>query len=159
MSRPIEDPSAAVSAARLATLYAEQRVAMVRLAHLLVGSNAIAEELVQDAFASLLGKLDRADNPAAYLRTTVVNRCRSHLRRRRLEDASRSVEARVTLPADLDETWEALGRIPEKRRVALVLRFYEDLSIDEIGRVMRCRPGTVKSLIHRGLASLRRELS
>jgi RNA polymerase sigma factor (sigma-70 family) len=65
----------------------------------------------------------------------------------------------VTLPPDVDETWTALAGIPERRRVALVLRFYEDLSIAEIAEVMDCRAGTVTSLIHRGLASMREVLS
>lgn len=143
----------------LSSLYRQLHPPMVRLAHLLTGSNAVAEDLVQDAFVALHGALDRADNPAAYLRTTVVNRCRSHLRRRRLEDRHRAVELRVATPPDVDETWQALARLPERRRVALVLRFYEDLAIEEIAEVMGCRPGTVKSLVHRGLASLREVLS
>lgn len=143
----------------LATLYLEHRVALVRLAHVLTGSNAIAEELVQDSFVAAAHALERADNPSAYLRTTVVNRCRSHLRRRRLEQDRSQADLRVALPPEVDETWEALAGLPERRRVALVLRFYEDLSIDQIAEVMGCRPGTVKSLIHRGLGSMREVLS
>ena len=149
-----DHPSAA-----LAALYRDQQVAMVRLAHLLTGSKAAAEDLVQDVFVSLHGVVEAVDNPPAYLRTAVVNRCRSHLRRAQLEDRHRRTDAQVTLPPDVDETWAALARIPERRRVALVLRFYEDLSIDEIAQVMDCRAGTVTSLIHRGLASMREVLS
>ena len=145
--------------AELAALYQDQQSAMVRLAHLLTGSNAVAEDLVQDVFVSLHGMVETADNPPAYLRTAVVNRCRSHLRRAQLEDRHRRAEARVTLPQDLDETWAALAQISKRRRVALVLRFYEDLSVAEIAEVMGCRVGTVTSLIHRGLASMREVLS
>src|SRR4051794_32250759 len=145
--------------AELAALYRDEHVAMVRLAHLLTGSNAVAEDLVQDAFVSLHGVVETVDNPGAYLRTAVVNRCRSHLRRSRLEDRHPSVDRRVALPPEVDETWAALDRIPERRRVALVLRFYEDLSVAEIAEVMDCRAGTVTSLIHRGLASMREVLS
>jgi RNA polymerase sigma factor (sigma-70 family) len=145
--------------ADLAALYRERHAAMVRLAHLLTGSNAVAEDLVHDVFVSLHTAIERADDPRAYLRTAVVNRCRSHLRRSQLEDRHRRVEPRVELPPDVDETWAALEKIPERRRVALVLRFYEDLSVAEIAEVMDCRTGTVTSLIHRGLASMREVLS
>jgi RNA polymerase sigma factor (sigma-70 family) len=69
------------------------------------------------------------------------------------------VEPRVELPPDVDETWSALAKIPERRRVALVLRFYEDLPVAEIAALMDCRTGTVTSLIHRGLESMREVLA
>jgi RNA polymerase sigma factor (sigma-70 family) len=153
------DAASTRPSAELAALYRDEHVAMVRLAHLLTGSNAVAEDLVQDVFVSLHGVVETADNPPAYLRTAVVNRCRSYLRRSRLEDRHRRVEPRVELPPDVDETWSALEKIPERRRVALVLRFYEDLSVAEIAELMDCRTGTVTSLIHRGLESMREVLS
>jgi RNA polymerase sigma factor (sigma-70 family) len=58
---------------------------------------------------------------------------------------------------ELDETWDVLRRLPERQRVALVLRFYEDLPEAEIAQVLGCPRGTVKSLIHRGLARVRKE--
>jgi RNA polymerase sigma factor (sigma-70 family) len=153
------DAASTRPSAELAALYRDEHVAMVRLAHLLTGSNAIAEDLVQDVFVSLHGVVETADNPRAYLRTAVVNRCRSYLRRSRLEERHRRVEPRVELPPDVDETWSALAKIPERRRVALVLRFYEDLPVAEIAALMGCRTGTVTSLIHRGLESMREVLS
>jgi RNA polymerase sigma factor (sigma-70 family) len=153
------DAASTRPSAELAALYRDEHVAMVRLAHLLTGSNAVAEDLVQDVFVSLHGVVETADNPRAYLRTAVVNRCRSYLRRSRLEDRHRGIEPRVELPPDVDETWSALAKIPERRRVALVLRFYEDLSVAEIAELMDCRTGTVTSLIHRGLESMREVLS
>ena len=71
----------------LADLYRERYVPMVRLAYLMVGSTPVAEELVQDAFARMHRHWDRAEHPRAYLRTSVVNACRSHLRRGALERA------------------------------------------------------------------------
>ena len=59
---------------------------------------------------------------------------------------------------ELDETWALLRALPERQRMALVLRFYEDLSEAEIARLLECRPGTVKSLIHRGLAKVRKDV-
>jgi RNA polymerase sigma factor (sigma-70 family) len=59
---------------------------------------------------------------------------------------------------ELDHMWTALARLQPRRRTALVLRFYEDLPINEIARLLECRPGTVSSLLHRGLADLRKVL-
>jgi len=53
---------------------------------------------------------------------------------------------------------DALDRLPARRRAAIVLRFYEDLAEADIAQVLGCRPGTVKSLLSRGLAQLRKEV-
>jgi RNA polymerase sigma-70 factor (sigma-E family) len=139
-----------------AALYRDQYRPMVRVAFLMTSDNAVAEELVQDAFVRVYRKLDRIDNPVAYLRRAVTNACRSHHRRRFLEKAHEPERPLPAGPPEIDVLWEQLQQLTPKRRVALVLRFYEDLKIDEIAEVMGCSPGTVKSLIHRGLASLRK---
>jgi len=64
----------------------------------------------------------------------------------------------VALPPEVDETWEVLNRLPARRRTALVLRYYLDLPVGEIAVLMDARPSTVRSLIKRGLESLRRRL-
>lgn len=66
----------------LESLFRTQRLPIVRLAHLITGSNALAEEIVQEAFIRLQNNWHRADNPAAYLRTIVTNLCKTQLRRR-----------------------------------------------------------------------------
>ncbi len=77
--------------------------------------------------------------------------------------ADRTAVGPPTVTASLDtrhiEIWSALRRLSERRRTALVLRFYGDLSTAEIAEAMDCRPGTVSSLLHRGLADLRKELA
>ena len=141
------------------SLYRSQRLPMVRLAHVITGSNAVAEEVVQEAFIRLQEHWDRAENPAAYLRTIVTNLCRTQVRR---GDHERRLEPPIQLVAfqpDIDETWAAVCRLPFRQRAALALRFYEDLDEAEIARILGCRPGTVKSTIHRGLSRLRREMS
>ena len=65
---------------------------------------------------------------------------------------------RVTEVPELDETWDVLRRLPPRQRAAVVLRFYEDLSEAAIAELLGCRPGTVKSLIHRGLAKVEEAL-
>ena len=130
---------------------------MVRVAYLMVGSTTVAEDLVQDSFARMHRHWDTTEHPRAYLRTSVVNACRSHLRRLALERAyKRNPALTDSLPAEADELFDALAALPARQRAALVLRFYEDLSEADIAVALGCRPGTVKSLLHRGLAELRK---
>jgi RNA polymerase sigma factor (sigma-70 family) len=143
----------------LESLFRAQRLPMVRLAHLITGSNAVAEEVVQEAFIRLQKNWHRADNPAAYLRTIVINLCKTQLRRRDRERRFDQPAQRATVQPEIDETWATVCRLPFRQRAALALRFYEDLEEAEIARILGCRPGTVKSTIHRGLARLRKEMS
>ena len=137
-------------------VYRRERVPMVRLAVLLVGSQEQAEEIVQDAFAQLFERWERVDRPGAYLRTCVVNGCR-RTHRRRGHDRRAAAVVGQPLPAGLgaDHLADALAALPARRRAAVVLRYYEDLSEAEIAEALGVRPGTVKSLLHRGLAQLR----
>jgi RNA polymerase sigma factor (sigma-70 family) len=52
--------------------------------------------------------------------------------------------------------WDALAALPDRQRVAIVLRFYADLPDTRIAEILDCRPATVRTAIHRGLRSLRR---
>jgi RNA polymerase sigma-70 factor (sigma-E family) len=142
--------------------YRRLRPGMVRLAHLLLGSPEQAEDVVHDAFVACAPRWSSLEAPDAYLRTAVTNQARSALRRSGRDRAKadrlgRSVALSVGLP-ELDETWALLRALPERQRMAVVLRFYEDLPEAEIARLLGCRPGTVKSLIHRGLAKVREEV-
>jgi RNA polymerase sigma factor (sigma-70 family) len=145
--------------APLIDLYRDQYAPMVRLATLLLGSQALAEEVVQDCFVRLHPRLESVDEPVRYLRRSVVNGCRSagrRLQRERLH--ARSVVPPAPVELGADEMSDALAALPARQRAAVVLRFYEDLSGEEIAAVLNCRPGTVKSLVHRGLAQLREVL-
>ena len=104
-------------------------------------------------------QLSSVDNPAAYVRRIVVNLALQHLRRRRVEERVPVPPAAVVWPADIDETWAAIVRLPARQRVVLALRFYEDLSEPAIAALLGCPVGTVKSSLHRGLERLRKELS
>ena len=143
----------------LATLYLREREAMVRLARLLTGSMLVAEEVVQEAFLKMHQQDTRPENPAGYLRTTVANLSRSHLRRLRLERRQSAPDHVSFDDPVIDETWAAVCRLPFRQRAVLALRFYEDLPEAEIARLLGCRLGTVKSSLHRGLAKLREELT
>lgn len=140
-------------------LFRLRRDASVRLAALLVGDVGMAEEIVQDAFLEVHRRWDDLDNPAAYLRVAVVNRCRNQQRRR--ATARRRAQPQVDLGVhdpEHDELWAVLARLPARRRAALVLRYYEDLPVAEIAVLLGCRPRTVSSLLHRGLSDLRKVL-
>ena len=143
----------------LEDLYRREYASMVRLAHLITGSNEVAEDVVQDSFVRLHRNWQRADQPGAYLRTVVVNRCRSWQRRSIMErrQESKPAGARPMTEASSPETCEildALAGLSARQRAALVLRYYADLSEADIARALECRPGTVKSLLHRGLRQL-----
>jgi len=140
----------------LAQLHKERYGSMVRLAVLLVDSQAIAEEVVQECFVRLHPRFDRLDDPVAYLRRAVVNGCRSAGRRQTLERARLRAERPGVAELGAHELLDALAALPVRQRAALVLRYYEDLSGAQIAEVLGCPEGTVKSLIHRGLLALRK---
>ena len=136
-------------------LFRQSYEPMVRVAFLLVGSRAEAEDVVQDAFARIELRWSRLDNPEGYLHRCVVNRSHDVLRRRRLEQRFRSLRRDETTELGADELADALAALPPKRRTAVVLKYYAGLREREIAEAMGVRPGTVKSMLHRALAQLR----
>ena len=142
---------------RFEDFYRAQYEPMLRLAYLLTGSRAAAEDLVQDSFVRVQPRYASLDTPAAYLRRTVTNACYSWHRRRQREQAYHP-EPPGEAPPEHDEMWDALAKLAPRRRAALVLRYYLDLSEADIAVALGCRRGTVKSLTHRGLAELREVL-
>jgi RNA polymerase sigma-70 factor (sigma-E family) len=164
---PVVTQESSLEHGSLGDLYVRHAPEGIRLAFLLTGDRTLAEDLVQEAFARLVGRLRHLRDPGAfgtYLRRTIVNLSTSHFRRRQLERAY--LERSATAPAsetspneELDATMhEALLRLPERQRAAIVLRFYEDLSDVQTAEVLRCSPGTVRSLVSRGMKTLRSEL-
>jgi len=139
----------------LMSVYQNRYRDLVRLAYLITGQTAIAEEIVQDAFLASHRTVDRMRDPYAYVRTAVVNRCYSWGRRLKLERERRPA---APDPAELaaDEMWDALATLSERQRTAIVLRFYEDLPDQRIAEILGCRPATVRTAIHRGLRELRK---
>jgi len=141
------------------SVYRAERPGMVRLAHLLTGSNAVAEEIVQDAFLELHRRWSHVANPKAYVTRTVVNRAHSHHRKLAVRRRQPPIQLEPTLIPEIDETWQAVLCLPVKRRTALVLRYYEDLSIAQTAAAMGIPEGTVKSLVHRALNTLKERLT
>lgn len=141
--------------------YAQHFRAMVRFAYLTTGSAAAAEDIVQEAFVDLYRHRDVVRQPDRWLYRAVANRCSSWVRRRVLERRHAFTEPEPVSAAPVGQTAAvraALRRIRPRQRAALFLRFYLDLPEREIAVALGCRPGTVKTLIHRGLAALREHL-
>ena len=156
--------------ARIAALYALHARKAGRLAYLLTGDPHLAEDLAQEAFVRLMGRLGSIrdeDAIAAYLRRSIVNLANKHWRkvgneRRSLVAERVSTVVRSTSLPDVesrDVIWRALEDLPHRQRVAIVLRFYEDLTEKETARVLGCRIGTVKSAVSRGLERVRKEMT
>lgn len=149
---------------RLDELYRRHVPDMVRLAYLVTGDAAAAEDLAQEAFVRAAGRfayLRNRDALGSYLRRTLLNLCKNRFRRRDTERAYLR-EQRPSAPvhpqdsSDVQEDVRvALLRLPERQRAAVALRFFEDLSVEETAHVLGCRPGTVKSLTSRALETLR----
>jgi RNA polymerase sigma factor (sigma-70 family) len=139
----------------LEELFRERFDPMVRLATLMSGSQDVAQEIVMDAFSKLAPRLDSVLQPAAYLRTSVINGVRSHHRRlRTVRKQPKPVPAAVWDP-DVDEMWNRLELLRPDERACVVLRFYGDMSISDIAAQLDLPAGTVKSHLHRSIAKLR----
>ena len=157
VSHPLRmDTSVAGWPASLLAVYHDERVALVRLAALVLGSRSLAEEVVHDAFISVRPHWDRVDRPLAYLRTAVVHRSREVARR---TPPSELVFEAQALPEDLVDLQRSLLTLPLRQREAIVLRYVVGLSDDEIGIHLGCAQSTVRTLIARALRALRKELS
>jgi RNA polymerase sigma factor (sigma-70 family) len=139
-------------------IYRQEWAPLVRLALILTGEREKAEDIVHDAFVRLAARpLPREPHP--YLRQMVINATRDHHRRHLVERRFVPERPTQTSTPEVDETLIALRRLPMRQRQALVLRYYADLSVEDVSRTLRCPIGTAKSLIHRGIETLRKEMT
>ena len=151
-------------------LYQEQWWPMLRLATGLVDQPAAAEDVVQDAFASLYRKWGSIRDPQAavgYLRTSVVNGSRNVLRRRIVarkylhsvnQDTVEGADHTTVLTAEHQLVRAAFARLPDRQREVLTLRYLAELSDVEIAEATGLSLGGVRSAASRGLAALRSTL-
>jgi RNA polymerase sigma-70 factor (sigma-E family) len=158
---PPVDPSDTIGTFRtIEDVYAAEQTPMLRLATLLCGSTTQAHDVVQDAFANLLVKWDRVDQPGAYLRRSVVNGALGRRRRRGREHLTDRPPTSSDGPGhDRVELADALAALPRRQRAAIVLRFYFGVPDRDIADALECKVGTVASLVHRGLEQLRGQLT
>jgi RNA polymerase sigma-70 factor (sigma-E family) len=137
--------------------------ALLRLAYVLTGNRADAEDAVQDALARALPRWEHirtVGDPDAYVRRMVVNAHTSWWRRFRKREtpvAEAFTDGRSDVPAtdERDRVWRACLALPEAQRVAVVLRYYEQLEYAEIAALTGVAKGSVRSRVSRGLATLR----
>jgi RNA polymerase sigma-70 factor (sigma-E family) len=156
---------------RVAALYQEHALTLVRLAKIMLGDQAAAEDVVQDSFLGLYRRwssLDDHDRAVGYLRASVLNGCRHAQRGRTRRDRALasagpladivSAEESALIGEANREVMAALRALPGRQREAVVLRYYLGLSEDEAALAMRVSRGTVKSATSRGRAALARML-
>jgi RNA polymerase sigma factor (sigma-70 family) len=169
LDSPDVDRAGASAADRAVTaLYAEHALGLTRLAYVMLGDKASAEDVVQDAFCGLYRNWASLADPAKalpYLRVSVLNGCRSagkqrSLRARRAihEPAAASAEAVVLAGEEQRSVLPAIRRLPDRQREVLILRFYLREPEAEIARLLGIGPSTVRSCAHRALAALGRML-
>lgn len=140
---------------------------LVRLAHCLLGERTQAEDAVQDAFVSLYRQWPRLrDRQAApaYLRSAVINRCRTRVRDL-VRERSRTPSQLVDVPeasaeddavprADAARLDDVVRGLPRRQREVVVCRYYLDLSIAETAELLGVTVGSVKRHAHRALQAL-----
>jgi RNA polymerase sigma-70 factor (ECF subfamily) len=145
--------------------FAEHYARVVGSLRLAGGSAGESDDAAQEAFAKALVRwraVSAMARPATWVYVVAVR----DLRRRGRAFATASDTAPVAVVPDhasavVDATVvdDALAALPPRQRLAVVLRFHADLTVPEVGRVMRCSEGTVKSTLHAALARLRIELA
>lgn len=136
-----------------------------RTAFLMCGHRAHAEDLAQATLVKMYvawPKISRQDRVDAYARRTLTRVCIDESRRPwRREQATEATPERATgaeASATIDDRLyllDALRTLPDRQRVAVVLRHWHDLSVEETADAMRCSPSAVKTHTHRGVARLR----
>jgi len=153
---------------RLEDLYLRHMPDAARLAFLLTRDRGTAEDLAQEAFIKVAGRLRHLRSPEAfdaYLRRAVTNLCLSHHRHQKVVRAyvAREVEraagreSATDLPdvETRDEVRAALAELPDRQRAAVILRFYADLSEEQTAHALGCSVGAARSLVFRAMGTLR----
>jgi len=170
----IETGVSPVSLARQPTFsaFVEDRLAgLYRLASVILGEPAESEDAVHDALERAWRSWPRLQDVGrvdAWVTRILVNECRDRLRRRRrrpVTDISDVVAGSLAGPDDLratvdrDEIGRAFAVLNPDQRIAVVLRYYADLSVDQIAERVGIPSGTVKSRLHHALAAMNAELA
>jgi RNA polymerase sigma-70 factor (sigma-E family) len=165
---PAGGQDGAAAKAAVTALYEAHALGLVRLAYVMLGDRAGAEDVVQEAFGGLYRRWDQLNDRGRalqYVRSSVLNGCRSVLRRRRHADVddvsappAASAEAVALTSEERREVMRALRRLPDRQREVLVLRFYLDEPEAAIAEALGISQSTVRSTAHRALAALGRLL-
>ncbi len=154
----------------IADTFRAQGVSLVRLARLFVDDRNAAEDLVQEAFIRLARSARRIEDPArapAYLRSIVLNLARDHNRRglvslrhrSPIRDVQVGVDEELAVRDDQRQVLDALRELPARQRTCLVLRYYDELGIDDIAATLGVSRNSVKTHLQRGLDRLEARLT
>jgi RNA polymerase sigma-70 factor (sigma-E family) len=156
------------AAITVSSLYQASALGLIRLAYVILGDRQAAEDVVQEAFTGLFRRWDRLSNVEGaeyYVRVSVLNGCRSALRRRSVVSSQvlhelpvPSAEVAVLGNEERAELIRAIDQLPRRQRETVVLRYYLDLPDNEIATLMGISPSTVRSTVHRALESVGRKL-
>ena len=144
----------------LRVAYERHSASLLKLAVLLSTRQSDGEDLVQDVFVSAADRIPALPEEAwlPYLRAAVVNRWKNRRRRDALERAFRPDPSSPPPTVDDDlAMWDAISRLPTRQRACLVLRYYQDLSVEDTASLLGCSAGTVKSQTSRALDHLSQE--
>lgn len=152
---------------RVEELFERHYDALCDLAFLILGDRHLGEEIVMDALVKIFsgwGRIRDVDRADVYLKRTVVNLCRSRIRRkvieRRVNEIAHGRAEDVSHPWDpavgesARNVWTAVRSLPVRQRACIVLRYAEDLSDEQIGRILDCSPSTVRSQLARARSKL-----
>ncbi|MFC0624595.1 SigE family RNA polymerase sigma factor [Kribbella deserti] len=152
-----------------AQFVAQASASLQRTAYLVCADEHYADDAVQDGLTKVYlawSRLNRNGNVLGYARRAVVNAAIDASRRPwRRERVTAELPERSSDPDGLsayverDEVLTALATLPPRRRACVVLRYYEDLSVEETAAILGCSAGTVKSQTARGIESLRQTLA
>jgi RNA polymerase sigma factor (sigma-70 family) len=142
----------------LEAVYRSSWLRLTRLAYLLVGDRSEAEDVVQAVFTTATRRWDAIDEPMGYLRRAVVNRANDvHRRSFRRLPAAVIATGCIDEP-EVDELWVLVQELPPPQRAVVVLRFYEDLTLADIAKLLDRPANTVRSDLRRALTKLRGSL-
>jgi len=150
-------------------LFEQEGQSLVRLARIFVDDRNGAEDIVQEAFIRLARSAHRIKDEAKaapYLRSIVLNLARDNNRRGLVslrhhlptDDRRASTEDEIELREDQQQVIDALRELPLRQRNALVLRYYEELGIEDVASAMGISRNSVKTHLRRGLAALEARL-
>ncbi|MCP5026250.1 MAG: SigE family RNA polymerase sigma factor [Actinomycetia bacterium] len=148
------------------SFYRREYYSLVGLAYVLTGSHHASEDLVQLAFTEAHRKWDRVgsyDQPGAWLRRVLVNKSRSRFRRlgseaKALTRIGNRRQDDIQPGERSTEVWAAVRQLPNRQAAVIALKYWEDLAIADIAKVLDCSTETVKTHLKRARATLSRQL-
>ncbi|MDN7243899.1 sigma-70 family RNA polymerase sigma factor [Planococcus shenhongbingii] len=150
----------------LQQLLKAEKEKLYRMAYTYVKDEEEALEIFQQTVLQAIESVHQVKEPAyfsTWLTRICINKALAVLKKNKKLIVMEEVEERrvesdsVDIAQQLDVA-DALGLLPEKYKTALMLRFYQDFTVKQIAEVMNCPEGTVKTVIHRGLALLKKDL-